>query len=308
MLQPLNAARLYATSLVERQLGGQEATLARNIDASLEAVEEILNVLIEISRLDTGRLEPDITVFPLEEVFERLEVEFEPLAREKGLELRIVPTGLWVRSDRRLLRRVLQNLAVQCHQVHRAGKVLLGVRRRGDRLTVQVCDTGPGIPRCKRALIFKEFERLEETAQFGAGPRPRPRPSSSASARCSGHRIDLQSVPGRGSMFSVELPQAEPDVAAEPSRDGRAAGGTHRRADRAVHRQRADVLNGMQALLERLGMHVLARAECSRGHRAAPRARSSCRTSSSADLSPRRRHGPRGRGGRARGDERCKRR
>src|SRR5213079_848850 len=110
VLQPLNAARLYVTSLVERSLGGQEATLARNIDASLEAVEEILGVLIEISRLDTGSLEPDITVFPLQEVFERLEVEFQPLAREKRLELRIVATRLWVRSDRRLLRRILQNL------------------------------------------------------------------------------------------------------------------------------------------------------------------------------------------------------
>ena len=73
-------------------------------------MEEILSVLIEISRLDAGRLEPDITVFALNEVFERLEVEFQPLAREKGLELRIVPTQPWVRSDRRLLRRVLQNL------------------------------------------------------------------------------------------------------------------------------------------------------------------------------------------------------
>ncbi len=87
VLQPLNAARLYATSLVEREMAGPEAKLARNIDASLEAVEEILNVLIEISRLDAGRLEPDITVFALNDVFERLEVEFSPLAREKGLEL-----------------------------------------------------------------------------------------------------------------------------------------------------------------------------------------------------------------------------
>ena len=92
VLQPLNAARLYVTSLVERQLGGAEATLVRNIDASMEAVEEILNVLIEISRLDAGRLEPDLTAFRLEEVFERLAVEFEPLAHEKGLDLRIVPS------------------------------------------------------------------------------------------------------------------------------------------------------------------------------------------------------------------------
>src|ERR1700758_565195 len=95
VLQPLNAARLYVTSLVERQLPGSEARLVRNIDASLEAVEEILGVLIEIARLDTGRLEPDITEFPLQEVFERLELEFLPLARDKGLDLRVVPTAAW---------------------------------------------------------------------------------------------------------------------------------------------------------------------------------------------------------------------
>src|SRR5262249_18771352 len=87
VLQPLNAARLYVTSLVERQLGGAEAKLAHNIDASLEAVEEILGVLIEIARLDTGRLEPDLTEFALADVLARLEVEFLPLARAKGLEL-----------------------------------------------------------------------------------------------------------------------------------------------------------------------------------------------------------------------------
>ena len=97
---------------------GPEAKLARNIDASLEAVEEILNVLIEISRLDAGRLEPDITVFPLNEVFERLEVEFAPLAREKGLDLRIVPTRLWVRVGPAAAAPRAAKPGLQRHQVH----------------------------------------------------------------------------------------------------------------------------------------------------------------------------------------------
>jgi Na+/proline symporter/signal transduction histidine kinase/ActR/RegA family two-component response regulator len=215
VLQPLNAARLYVTSLVERQLGGPEATLVRNIDASMEAVEEILNVLIEISRLDAGRLEPDVTAFRLEEVFERLAVEYEPLAHEKGLDLRIVSTSLAVRSDRRLLRRVLQNLLSNAIKYTSAGKVVLGVRRRGDTVTIQVCDSGPGIPSSKRALIFKEFERLEETASsvrgLGLGLSIVER-----IGKVLGHRIDLRSVPGRGSMFSVDLPRAESNVATEP--------------------------------------------------------------------------------------------
>jgi len=256
VLQPLNAARLYVTSLVERAVGGQEATLARNIDASLEAVEEILGVLIEISRLDTGRLEPDVTVFPLQEVLERLEVEFSPLAREKGLDLRIVATRLWVRSDRRLLRRVLQNLLSNAIKYTASGQVLLGVRRRGDRLAVLVCDTGPGIPKSKRTLIFKEFQRLEETAStvrgLGLGLSIVER-----IGKVLGHGIELQSVPGRGSTFSVELPRAEPRVAEEagaaatPSA-GRIAG----LAVLCIDNEPA-VLQGMQTLLGGWGCTVI---------------------------------------------------
>ena len=148
-----------------------EAKLARNIDTALEAVEEILNVLIEISRLDAGKLDPDITVFPLSDIFERLELEFLPLARAKGLELQFVPTRLWVSSDRRLLRRVLQNLLSNAIKYTSEGKVLLGVRRSGDKVRVEVWDTGPGIPKAKSSLIFKEFSAWRRRA---LGPRTWP--------------------------------------------------------------------------------------------------------------------------------------
>jgi Na+/proline symporter/signal transduction histidine kinase len=256
VLQPLNAARLYVTSLVERpQLGGQEATLARNIDASLEAVEEILNVLIEIARLDTGRLEPDLTVFPLNDVFERLAVEFEPMARAKGLELRIVPTRAWVRSDRRLLRRVLQNLVANGIKYTPSGKVLLGVRRRGEGISIQVGDTGPGIPKGKRAIIFKEFQRLEETASsvrgLGLGLSIVERIGKVLS-----HPVELVSVPGRGSIFSMELPRAEPSAASvsvEPAAQpaGRLAGLRVVCID-----NEPSVLQGMEALLSGWGCIV----------------------------------------------------
>jgi Na+/proline symporter/signal transduction histidine kinase len=274
VLQPLNAARLYVTSLVERPLGGQEATLAHNIDASLEAVEEILGVLIEISRLDTGRLEPDITAFALSEVFERLKVEFAPAAREKALDLRILPTGAWVRSDRRLLRRLLQNLVSNAIKYTATGKVLVGVKRRGDRLQVLVSDTGPGIPRSKRALIFKEFQRLEETAStvrgLGLGLSIVER-----IGKVLGHPTGLQSVPGRGSTFSVELPRVEQRVAAEPQlavtpSAGRLAG----LAVLCIDNEPA-VLRGMQALLEGWGCAVVtaqSSAEAVRKFRDAARA------------------------------------
>ena len=257
VLQPLNAARLYATSLVERQIAEPEAKLVRNIDASLEAVEEILNVLIEISRLDAGRLEPDITILALNDVFERLEVEFQPLAREKGLELRIVPTRLWVSSDRRLLRRMLQNLVSNAIKYTTSGRVLLGVRRRGTKLSVQVHDTGPGIPTAKRSLIFKEFHRLEETAHsvrgLGLGLAIVER-----IGKVLGHHIELQSAPGRGSLFAVELPLAEPQRRAEagaatPPTVGRMAG-----LSVLCIENEPDVLNALRVLLEGWGCIVLA--------------------------------------------------
>jgi Na+/proline symporter/signal transduction histidine kinase len=257
VLQPLNAARLYATSLVERRIGEPEAQLARNIDASLEAVEEILNILLEISRLDAGRLEPDITTFALDGVFERLEVEFEPLSREKGLELRIVPTRLWVSSDRRLLRRMLQNLVSNAIKYTATGRVLLGVRRRGAKLSVQVHDTGPGIPVAKRSLIFKEFQRLEETAHsvrgLGLGLAIVER-----IGKVLNHRIELDSVPGRGSLFAVELPRAEAQHAAEAGAAAPLTAGQMQGLCVLCIDNEPDALEALRVLLEGWGCTVLA--------------------------------------------------
>ena len=134
ILQPLNAARLYVTSLIERQRAGEDGDLVQNIDASLEAVEEIFAALLDISRLDTGAMKPEMTDFRIDELLQRLEVEFAPLAREKGLELRFMPCSLTVRSDRRLLRRLLQNLVSNAIKYTPDGSVLVGCRRRGAKL------------------------------------------------------------------------------------------------------------------------------------------------------------------------------
>lgn len=209
LLQPLNAARLYTTSLVERPLSEADAAIARNIDASLGAVEEILGALIDISRMDARRLEPEITDIPLNELLSHLKVEFEPMAREKGLELRTVPTSLWVRSDRRLLRRVLQNLISNALKYTDKGGVVLGVRRRNGSVLLQATDTGRGIPASKHELIFKEFQRLEETGSeirgLGLGLSIVER-----ICRVLDAPITLSSSQGRGSTFSVLLPRAQP--------------------------------------------------------------------------------------------------
>src|SRR4030081_1492627 len=116
ILQPLNAARLYVTSLVERQSGGEDSRLVENIDDSLEAIEEILGALLDISRLDAGAMTTSITSFKMADLMRSLEIEFAPIARAKGLELAFVPCSLPVESDRSLLRRLLQDFI--SHALH----------------------------------------------------------------------------------------------------------------------------------------------------------------------------------------------
>ena len=131
ILQPLNAARLYVTSLVERQNGGEDSRLVENIDDSLEAIEEILGALLDISRLDAGAMTPSITSFKMGDLMRSLEIEFAPIARAKGLKLTFVPCSLPVESDRLMLRRLLQNLISNAIKYTPRGRVLVGCRRRG---------------------------------------------------------------------------------------------------------------------------------------------------------------------------------
>ncbi|HKS63576.1 MAG TPA: PAS domain-containing hybrid sensor histidine kinase/response regulator [Xanthobacteraceae bacterium] len=221
ILQPLNAARLYVTSLVERQGSGEDARLVSNVDASLEAVEEILGALLDISRLDSGAMRPEISSFRMDELMRQLEVEFAPLAREKGLALTFVPSTRAVRSDRRLLRRLLQNLISNAIKYTPQGRVLIGCRPRDGRLRIDVYDTGLGIPQSKKRTIFREFQRLDQGAKvargLGLGLSIVER-----IARVLDHTIALESRSGKGSHFSVEAPLApalpSDTRAAEPRR------------------------------------------------------------------------------------------
>jgi Na+/proline symporter/signal transduction histidine kinase len=207
ILQPLNAARLYVTSLVERHGSGEDARLVSNVDASLEAVEEILGALLDISRLDSGAMRPEISSFRVDEMMRQLEVEFAPLARERGLTLTFVPSTRAVRSDRRLLRRLLQNLVSNAIKYTPEGRVLIGCRLGDGRLRIDVHDTGLGIPQSKQRAVFHEFHRLDQGAKvargLGLGLSIVER-----IARVLDHRIVLQSKSGRGSRFSVEVPLA----------------------------------------------------------------------------------------------------
>jgi signal transduction histidine kinase/CheY-like chemotaxis protein len=257
ILQPLNAARLYVTSLIERQRAGEDGDLVQNIDASLEAVEEIFAALLDISRLDTGAMQPEMTDFRIDELLQRLEVEFAPLAREKRLTLEFMPCSLAVRSDRRLLRRLLQNLVSNAIKYTPAGSVLIGCRRRGARLRIDVYDTGIGIPQGKRRAVFKEFHRLDQGARVARGV------GLGLSiveriARVLDCEVALKSHVGRGSRFSVEVPRASaaviaPVVASVPKRAAGQLAGT---VALCIDNDRT-ILDGMQTLLGGWGCRVL---------------------------------------------------
>lgn len=208
ILQPLNAARLYVTSLVERQSGGDDAKLVENIDESLEAIEEIIGALLDISRLDAGAMTPSLSSFVIGDLMRSLEIEFAPIARAKGLKLTFVPCLLPVESDRLLLRRLMQNLISNAIKYTPQGKVLVGCRRRGQSLQIGIYDTGVGIPILKRGEIFKEFHRLEQGARIARG-LGLGLSIVERLARVLNHGIAIDSNKSGGSFFSVTVQIAD---------------------------------------------------------------------------------------------------
>jgi Na+/proline symporter/signal transduction histidine kinase len=256
ILQPLNAARLYATALAERDRREGDPSLAENVQASLDTVEEILTALLDIARLDAGALRAELTNFQIDDLLSQLNREFEPMAQEKGVALTFVRTSLAVRSDRRLLRRLLQNLVSNAIKYTPTGRVLVGCRRtdRGT-LRVEVWDTGLGIPASQHRVIFREFQRLDAaqtTRGLGLGLSIVER-----IARVLHHPVTLRSRPGQGSMFSVEVTLAsERPLTVAPM--GAPVSGTARLNDLAVLAidNEPIVADGMRVLFTSWGCRV----------------------------------------------------
>ncbi len=219
LLQPLNAARMFLSALRSRLAGDEQRELGGHVDAALTAQDAILASLLDISRLESGTQQVSVRDFALEPLFEALAREFGILAEARGLALRHVPTRLAVRSDEALLRRVLQNLLSNAVRYTTHGRILLGCRRVGDAVRIEVWDTGPGIPLARQREIFEEFKRLDDSnddsgAGLGLAIVDR-------IARLLGHGIALRSRPGHGSVFSVRLPRtaANAVIAAAPAHD-----------------------------------------------------------------------------------------
>ncbi len=252
LLQPLNAARLFTSALREHPVQDDEiGRLSERIDTSLRAAEELLDGLLDISRLDTGRLRPQMVDLAAGDLMLSLREQFSALAATRGIELRIRSCSAGVHSDRRLLRRVLQNLIANALRYTAAGRVLAGCRRRRDCLEFQVLDTGPGIPPEHQERIFDEFRRLDSDSPWGEQGLGLGLSICQRISRLLGATLTVRSIPDRGSQFIVRVPYAHgPVVGAERTGSPVSPGSLAGMLVLCLDNDRA-ILDGMQTLLRR---------------------------------------------------------
>ncbi|HUI60662.1 MAG TPA: hybrid sensor histidine kinase/response regulator [Steroidobacteraceae bacterium] len=205
--QPLHALGLFVHALQESALAVQERQIVGNIRRSVDAMEELFDALLDISRLDAGTVRPRLETFGLAALFERLRFEYGPIAEQKGLSLRVMPTCAFVRSDPSLLARVVRNLVANAVRYTDRGGLVLGCRRQGRSIRIEVWDSGRGIPTHKQREIFREFTQLDgadHAARKGLGLGLA---IAERLARLLNHPLDMRSVPGRGSVFSITVPR-----------------------------------------------------------------------------------------------------
>jgi Na+/proline symporter/signal transduction histidine kinase len=251
VLQPLNAARLFTSALRESSDAQQQAHLAERVDAALRAAEELLDGLLDVSRLDAGKLQPEITDFDAGALLRELAAQYAPMAAARSITIRVYAPALPVRSDRRLLRRVLQNFIANALRYTPRGRVVLAARLRGGQVALQVWDSGPGIPAHHMRQIYEEFHRYEQPFDWDGRGLGLGLSICQRISRLLDHALDARSLVGRGSMFSILVPRGAPlrgQAAAPPRMD----------IDRdllgltvlCVDNDR-DILAGMEALLSR---------------------------------------------------------
>jgi Na+/proline symporter/signal transduction histidine kinase len=256
VLQPLNAARLFTSALRESGEPAEQKHLAERIDTSLRAAEELLDGLLDVSRLDAGALQPEFTEFDAGELLRQLAEQYAPMASARGIDLRLHLRPLPVRSDRRLLRRVLQNFLANALRYTREGRIVLATRARGDGVELQVWDTGPGIPDHHLGQIFEEFMRYEQPTNWGEQGLGLGLSICQRISHILDQPLHVRSATGRGSMFSITAPRAHGPVAAVPRpRTGLPDSLAGLRV--LCVDNDSDILAGMAALLGRWEVEVL---------------------------------------------------
>lgn len=205
--QPFQAIHLFLHLLQSKINDPSQQSLVTRIQEAVQSGETLLTSLLELSSLEAGNVRPAVAQVPVNEVLEKLIREFDAPAVAKGLRLRFMPCGAVVTTDPALLERMLRHLIGNAIRFTAKGSVMVGCRRRGNRIRIEVWDTGYGIPEDRQAAIFEEFTQIP-----GPGSRDRGRGLGlglaivERIANLLGHSVEVRSVPGKGSVFSVTLP------------------------------------------------------------------------------------------------------
>jgi len=224
--QPMHALGLFITELSQHAHAPQSRRLVQRIAASAEAMENLLDSLLDISKLDAGVLQPSIRPFALQPMLLRIAAEQRSSAEEQGLQLKVRTNDWWVDSDPVLLERIVTNLVSNAIRYTPTGRILIAARKRGKRIHVEVRDSGIGIPPDAQEIIFQEFVQLDNNERardkgqgLGLGLA-----IVRKLADLLGHGLGLRSTPGRGSVFTVDMPMAPPPAPTQEEDNGRAPG------------------------------------------------------------------------------------
>tara|TARA_R110002049_G_scaffold183962_1_gene352029 strand:+ start:2129 stop:3520 length:1392 start_codon:yes stop_codon:yes gene_type:complete len=266
LLQPLNAARLFASALETHSLPENSQILVGHIGRSLKDVEGLIGTLVDISRLDAGVLRADKAPFAVSTLLDTLAEEYRQVAGVRGLALHYVPSSMMIESDLALLARVIRNFLSNAVRYTEHGRVLLGCRRRPHGLEIMVGDTGPGIPEQQREAIFLEFRRVNQphsanSRGLGLGLAIVDRISSMLE-----QPVSLASRPGVGALFSITVPYAAVPSSALPTRYASPSSEIDDPLQGCIVWVIDDdlaIIEGMQALLSSWGCRVRAAATVS---------------------------------------------
>ena len=201
--QPLQTLRLLHDALEQQHQASEQHEIVDGIRHSIDTMSSMLSSLLDINGLEAGNLRPFKSDFAVNEIFESVEPDVLRPLRDKGLQWRVVPSGLVVHSDKRMLEQMIRNLLANAVRYTDQGRILLGCRRSGEKIRIEVCDTGIGIAGDQMPHIFEEYYRDAERGGFGLGL---------AIVRRLGeildHRVDVRSTPGKGTAFSIEVPRS----------------------------------------------------------------------------------------------------
>lgn len=263
VLQPIHAARLFATALQDEQNPAQMRHLAERVDTALTAAEELLDGVLDISRLDAGALQPQWQRVNVALLLQALFDQYAPLAAKRHIawQLRCSTQRerLWVRSDPRMLRRIVQNFIANALRYTQRGRILMTARPAGGGVRIQVWDTGPGIPQVHLARIYDEFHRYHQVFDWDGRGLGLGLSICQRISRLLEHPLEVRSRTDHGSMFGVWVPRAPSTDAPEPSpapgvRQAAAAGTDLAGMCVLCLDNDPDILQGMAALLARWGI------------------------------------------------------